>query len=42
MNHSASAPRHPLLACLDAIEKALASVRDCDPLYLGAAEQAET
>ena len=41
MNHSTTAPRHPLVAYLDAMEKALASTGDCDPLYLGAAEKAE-
>ena len=41
MSHSTSTPRHPLLACLDAIEKALASAVDSDPLYLDAGEKAE-
>ena len=41
MSHSTSTPRHPLLACLDTIEKALASAVDCDPLYLDAGEKAE-
>ena len=41
MNHSTSTPKHPLLACMDAIEKALASTVDSDPLYLDAAEKAE-
>ncbi len=36
MSHSTSTPRHPLLACADTIEKALASVLDCDPVYLDA------
>ncbi len=41
MSHSTSTPRHPLLACLDTIEKALASVLDCDPAYLDADDRAE-
>jgi hypothetical protein len=41
MSCSTSTPRHPLLACLDTIEKALAATADCDPLYLSAAEKAE-
>ena len=34
MSHPTSTPRHPLLACADTIEKALAAARDGDPLYL--------
>ena len=41
MNHSTPTPKHPLLACMDAIEKALAATGDSDPLYLDAAEKAE-
>ena len=39
MNHSTTTPRHPLLACADTIEKALASVVDCDPVYLDVARR---
>ncbi len=41
MNHSTTTPRHPLLACADTIEKALASVVDCDPVYLDAGARAD-
>ncbi len=41
MSHSTSSPRHPLLACADTIEKALASVVDCDPVYLDAGDRAD-
>ena len=41
MSHSTSTPRHPLLACADTIEKALAAVLDCDPAYLDADDKAE-
>ncbi len=41
MSHPTNAPRHPLLACADTIEKALASVLDCDPVYLSSGDKAE-
>ncbi len=41
MSHPTSTPRHPLLACADTIEKALAAVLDCDPAYLEADDKAE-
>ncbi len=41
MSHPTSTPRHPLLACADTIEKALAAVLDCDPAYLSPDEKAE-
>ena len=41
MSHSTSTPRHPLLACADTIEKALAAVLDCDPAYLDPDDKAE-
>ena len=41
MSHSTSSPRHPLLACADTIEKALASVVDFDPVYLTAGDRAD-
>ena len=41
MSHPTSTPRHPLLACADTIEKALAAVLDCDPAYLAPDDKAE-
>ncbi len=41
MSHPTSTPRHPLLACADTIEKALAAVLDCDPAYLSPDDKAE-
>jgi hypothetical protein len=41
MNHSTPTPQHPLLAAAEAIEKALASVADWDPVYLGPTDRGD-
>ena len=41
MNQTAANPQHPLMACADAIDKALAAASDCDPAYLPSRDRAE-